>query len=148
MTAPSTNTDLSIRLQIIHDSQTQTILVPWAGQNVQQILEDAYNRTQNHATFSFGLEFFGTYQNEQQGGPLGYLVTMVDGIYDLPPQQVYWELLIDGQSASKGIGSTYPPAGSTVTLQNIPYSEDAHRGTVLEKKHRVYMARINRSRAS
>lgn len=141
MRVSSWNSDLFLTLQIMHDSQTQTIMVPWEGQNAQQVLEGTYNQIRDHGTFSFGVKFFGTYQNDQQGGPLGYFVNMVNGIYDLPAEHVYWELLIDGKPASKGIDSTYPAAGATVTLRQTPYSEVTHRNTALEKKHRAYVAR-------
>ncbi len=99
--------------------------------NVQQLLEAAYNQVHDASEFMYGLEFFGSYQPE----PLGYMVTMVDGVSDLPNEAVYWALLVNGQYSQFGIDLTILQDGDVVTLNNESYVPATHTGTHLQAKH-------------
>jgi len=108
------------------------VIVPWSqGMNVQQLLESAYNQVQDASRFAYGLQFFGSYQAE----PLGYMVTMVDGVSDLPSEAVYWALLVNDQYSQFGIDLTILQDGHVVTLNNESYVPSTHAGTHLQAKH-------------
>jgi hypothetical protein len=116
------------------------IVVPWqSGMNVQTALEAAYNQIQNSKTFSFASQFFGTYQGPPYG-PLGYMVIMLNGTYDLPNQGQYWALLVNGVYASKGIDLLPLNAGDNVEFVNEPYSAATHANTAVELRHNIHHA--------
>jgi hypothetical protein len=112
------------------------IPVPWIGPtNVQRVMEAAYNQVQSRSpgAFTFALEYFGTFQ----AYPLGYMVVMVDGAYDLPDERIFWALKINGAYASRGIDYTHVSDGDLVTLSNEVYSSEAHAGTHVEARLQV-----------
>ena len=116
------------------------IAVPWQpNMNVQTALEAAYNQIQDSKTFSFAVEFFGTYQGPPYG-PLGYMVIMLNGTFDLPSQGQYWAILVNGVYASKGIDLTPLGAGDQVQFVNEPYSTAKHAGTAVEARHKIHQA--------
>src|SRR5260370_4289357 len=91
------------------------VIVPWSqGMNVQQLLESAYNQVQDASRFAYGLQFFGSYQAE----PLGYMVTMVDGVSDLPSEAAYLALLVHHQYSQFRIDLTILQDAPVVTLNN------------------------------
>src|SRR5258708_28622607 len=105
------------------------VIVPWSeGMNVQQLLESAYNQVQDASRFAYGLQFFGSYQAE----PLGYMVTMVDGVSDLPSEAVYWALLVNDQYSQFGIDLTILQDGDAVPLKNESYVPSTTRGAHLQ----------------
>jgi hypothetical protein len=113
------------------------ILVPWQPKmNVQTALEAAYNQIQDSNTFSFAIEFFGTYQGPPYG-PLGYMVIMLNGTFDLPNQGQYWAMLVNGVYASTGIDLTPLTAGDQVQFVNEPYSKVKHASTAIELRHKT-----------
>jgi len=113
------------------------ISVPWTqNMNVQDALESAYNVIQNSADFSFAIQFFGTFQ----GSPLGYMVIMMNGDYDLPGTGEYWALLVNGIYASKGIDYTVLNPGDTVSFINEPYADTKHQNTAVAIKHWHYVS--------
>lgn len=116
------------------------IEVPWyEDMNVQDALEDAYDKTEDAIKFSFALEYFGVYQGAPYG-PLGYMVIMLDGTFDLPGEGMYWALLINGNYATKGIDSTFLSPGDKVAFVNEPYSDEKHKDTAVGLKHRYRLA--------
>jgi hypothetical protein len=113
------------------------IVVPWQlNMEVQSALEAAYNQIQNSKTFSFATQFFGTYQTPPNG-PLGYMVIMLNGNYDLPNQGKYWALLVNGIYASAGIDLTFLDPGDKVEFVNEPYAAK-HTGTAVEFRHKIH----------
>lgn len=80
-------------------------------------MEAAVNHVGNSSILTFGAQYYGSFQPE----PLGYLVNMLNGIYDAPNSGAYWELLYNGDPASTGIDFVYPADGSTVTLKQTLY---------------------------
>lgn len=116
------------------------ISIPWTrGMNAQDALEAAYNQVKNSSQFSFATQFFGTYQSPPNG-PLGYMVIMMNGTYDLPGQKKYWAFYLNGQLAMKGIDYTTLKPSDSIAFVNTPYDESMHSNSHLEAKHRHYMA--------
>jgi Domain of unknown function (DUF4430) len=112
------------------------INVPWQpNMNVQTALEAAYNLIQDSTKFSFAIEFFGTYQGPPYG-PLGYMVIMLNGTFDLPNQGKYWALLVNGKYATKGIDLTPLSPGDQVQFFNEPYSAQKHVNSAVEHRHK------------
>jgi Domain of unknown function (DUF4430) len=130
---------MSVSIDINHSGNL--IYVDWHPDlTVHQALQEAYNQIQNHALFSFAIDYYGTYQSP----PYGYFVVMVDGTYDLPDQGRYWALLVNGVYATRGIDYVELNDGDAVQLNNVPYSEEEHRGTTVEIKHKAYLASVKR----
>ena len=77
--------------------------VPWhSGMNGQDALEAMWNQIHpSSPTFTFALQYYGALTKP----PLGYLVLMIDGVYDQlqSPPYSYWELLYNGQPSTLGI---------------------------------------------
>ena len=118
-------------------SDAQPIEVPWnPGMNVQQALEATYNRVENANVFSFAIEFFGTYQSLPYG-PLGYMVVMLNGTYDLPDQSQYWALYINNIPATKGVDNSFLNSGDSVLFLNEPYSEQKHSKSAVALRHKI-----------
>ena len=116
------------------------ITIPWTREmNAQGALETAYNRVQNSTKFSFALQFFGTYQGPPFG-PLGYMVIMLNGTYDLSNGSVYWAFYLNGALAQKGIDYTVFNPGDAIRFTYEVYDEKKHGGTHMEVKHRHYAA--------
>jgi hypothetical protein len=112
------------------------IPVPWAGpMTVQRVMEAAYNRVQSRSpgSFTFALEYFGTYQ----AYPLGYMVVMVDGVFDMPDERTFWALKINGTYASRGLDYTHVTDGDVITLTNEAYDSEVHAGTHVEARLQV-----------
>ena len=98
------------------------VSVNWyPGMNVQNALELAYNEVQ------FGLQFYGY--------NLGYMVVMVNGTYDSSKSGYYWEFYYNGKSSNSGIDSTMLNDGDSISFDNVCYSPETHKGTLLEIKH-------------
>ncbi len=107
------------------------------GDNVQNILEKAANTAESTSIFTFGAQYYGTYQSS----PLGYLVNMFNSIYDSPESHNYWDFSYNGSQATQGIDYVLPADDSTIAFQQQHYEEKLHEGTVLEHKHRHHLAR-------
>jgi hypothetical protein len=117
------------------------ISVPWQPKmTAQNSLEAAYNQIQDSSQFSFALQYYGTYQGPPYG-PLGYLVIMLNGTYDLPAQSQYWEIYYNGQPASKGIDDLILNPGDKLTFLNEAYVEAKHAGTTVGAKQRLHHGR-------
>ncbi|MEM6685213.1 MAG: DUF4430 domain-containing protein [Bacteroidota bacterium] len=105
-------------------SEKKPITVDWfPGMNAQNALELAYK------DISFGAKFYGY--------NLGYMVVMINGVYDAPDSGYYWEFFYNGDSADAGIDATRLNDGDTISFKNTPYDEHTHKGTLLEAKHKV-----------
>ncbi len=116
------------------------IVIPWtSGMSAHAALETAYNQIQNSAKFSFAVQFYGTYQGPPYG-PLGYMVIMLNGTYDLPNENTYWAFYLNGVPAEKGIDYTLLNSGDAIGFTSELYNEEKHRGTHMEIKHRHYAA--------
>lgn len=98
--------------------------VPWSsGMSVQTVLEKAYTQGTG---YSYLLQYFGP--------QLGYEVMALDGIAAMQGADVsfYWQLLVNGISASQGIDSTFPNDGDSLTFNYSVYNPVHHVGTRLE----------------
>jgi len=133
---------LSVSITVGTDSP---ISVPWQpDMTAQKALEAAYNKIQDSSQFSFALQYYGTYQGPPYG-PLGYLVIMLSGTYDLPAEAKYWEIYYKGQPATKGVDYLFLNPGDNLTFVNEAYSEAKHAGTTVGAKHRLHHGRARQS---
>lgn len=118
--------------------------IPWQSNlNVHKALEIAYNQVQNHSIFSFAIDFYGTSQQV----PYGYFVIMMNNIYDLPGQRIYWALTVNGSYSQRGIDYTYLNDGDVIQFANTTYNAEEHKGTDIEIKHFAYLALIETASA-
>lgn len=100
----------------------QPVSVKWhLGMNAQQALEEAYSKVE------FGVIYYGNY--------LGYMVVIINKIYDNPDSKKYWEFLHNNKSSTKGIDSTILNDKDSISFNNVKYDEKIHKGTLLEIKH-------------
>jgi hypothetical protein len=70
--------------------------------NGQNALEAMWNQIHpSSPAFTFALQYYGALTTP----PLGYLVLMIDGLFDQlqSPPYSYWELLYNGQPSTLGI---------------------------------------------
>jgi Domain of unknown function (DUF4430) len=131
--------NMSVSIEI--NNSGTLIYIDWHPRlTVHQALQKSYNQIQNHVIFSFAIDYHGTYQSP----PYGYFVVMVDGTCDLPDARRYWALLVNGAYATRGIDYIELNDGDAAQLNNVPYSEEEHRGTTVEIKHNAYVASLKR----
>ncbi len=121
-------------------NQNAPIVVPWQnGMTAQDALEAAYNQIQNHQQFSFALDYYGSFSSGGNG-PLGYLVVMVNGVYDIPNDGLYWAFLVNGAYAAAGIDYTVLNDGDVIAFVNAPYAEGLHGKSPVAAKVRRFQA--------
>lgn len=126
---------LTVTLEVIGGP---SIEVPWkSGMTAQNALEAAYDQINSSATFTYALQFFGS--------QLGYLVFMINETYDSFISSAepfyYWEFLVNGQPATKGIDNTILSADDTVQFSFEQYIPAKHKGSLLETK-RAFQGRV------
>src|SRR5688500_5172520 len=95
------------------DDNSKIIQIPWrADMNVQEALETAYDQEKAAGRkFSFALQYFGSFNGEY----LGYLVVMIDEIYDNPiDTNDYWLFKVNGNPAPVGIDSWMVNVGDVI----------------------------------
>jgi len=98
------------------------VSVNWySGMNAQQALEEAF------PNIHFGVTYYGNVY--------GYMVVMINGVYDAPSSQMYWEFFYNGNSSNLGIDSVILNDGDSISFSNVPYSEEKHKGSLVEHKH-------------
>lgn len=110
------------------------VAVPWFnGMNAQQALEGAYNLLNNGHQFTFALQYYGS--------QLGYLVVMVNETYDSfmssAAPYFYWEFIVNGHPAQKGIDSTILNAGDAIAFAYEMYVAEKHVASTLAAKHQI-----------
>lgn len=110
-----------------------TVSVAWTqNMTAQQALEAAYNEINSSAIFTYALQFYGT--------RLGYLVVMINETHDSFISSAapffYWQFLLNGQPAGKGIDSTILNAADTIKFTFEQYDLAKHKGSSVEAKHR------------
>lgn len=112
-----------------------TIRVPWSkGMNAQQALERAYN-DQNPGAFTYALQYYGA--------KVGYFVIMINETYDsfissggeLASPFFYWEFLVNGKHAAKGIDNTILKANDIIRFSLEMYVPEKHGESSLRVKH-------------
>lgn len=86
--------------------------------NVQEALETAYEQEKKSGRqFEFGLQYFG-YSGEEY---LGYLIIMIDKIYDNPNNpNDYWLFYVNGNLREVGIDSYMANAGDIIEFDYLP----------------------------
>lgn len=112
-----------------------TIRAPWTeGMNAQQALERAYS-VQNPGAFTYALQYYGD--------QVGYLVIMINETYDsfissggeLASPFFYWEFLVNGKHAAKGIDNTILEADDIIRFSLEMYVPETHGESSLRVKH-------------
>lgn len=111
-----------------------TIEVPWIkAMTGQQVLEAAYDDQTQPGSFNYGIQYYGA--------ALGYLVVMVNETHDSYVSTAqpffYWEFLVNGVPASKGIDTIILSPGDRMTFRFELYLPEKHRGSTLEAKFRA-----------
>jgi len=108
-----------------------SIDVEWfQDMNTQQALEGAFNQQSSSDAFSFAIQYYGS--------SLGYLVIMIDNIYETNSSPIfYWEFYLNGNASVNGIDSTTLNASDKVTFTYEEYSEDKHKNTTVGVKHKL-----------
>lgn len=120
----------SVKVEVVDGPSSK---VAWT-QNLtaQQALEAAYNKINSSATFTYAIQYYGT--------QLWYLVVMINETYDSFISSAapffYWEFLLNGRPAKKGIDSTILNANDTIEFSFQRYDPAKHKGSSLEAKHR------------
>lgn len=99
------------------------IQIPWrTDMNVQEALETAYDQEKNAGRlFDFALQYFGYFEQEY----LGYLVVMIDKIYDNPNNpNDYWLFFVNGNLPQVGIDSYMVNVGDIIEFDYLPLAEE------------------------
>lgn len=97
----------------------KTIQIPWhADMNVQEALETALDQEKKAGRdFNFALQYFGYFKDEY----LGYLVIMIDNIFDNPSDaKDYWLFKVNGNLAPVGIDSWMVNTGDLIEFDYKP----------------------------
>lgn len=115
-----------------------SIDVTWfSGMNAQQAMEGAFNQQSKSDNFTYAIQYFGT--------SLGYLVVMIDEIYETSTAPYfYWEFFVNGKASMLGIDSVTLESGDTVTFTYETYDEIKHKDTTVGAKNSFYMRSIIR----
>ena len=105
--------------------------VEWTqGMNAQNALELAEDKLKEE--FIYSIEYYGT--------RLGYLVNMINETYDTfksnSKPYFYWEFLVDGIPASKGIDQAELNNGAEVTFTFTSYDQAASSNLTNAKHER------------
>ncbi len=113
-------------VKVIHGP---TINISWtSGMNAQQAIEEAY--TKEHTKFNCSLQFYGT---------LGYLVSMINETYDsyvrTADPYYYWEFMINGTPAPKGIDQTILNDNDIISFEFQLYTKHLDSKSTIHKKH-------------
>lgn len=110
-----------------------TVTVPWAsGMNVENALQWAYSNQPD--TVLYATQYFGPI--------MGNLIIMINETYESFPASAkyvpfyYWELLVNGVPASKGIDNTFLQDDDVITFSFIPYTESHAAESTVHAKHR------------
>jgi hypothetical protein len=118
----------------VHVVGGPNVSVPFAaGVNAQQALEAAYEALSKRAALTYALQYFG--------GTLGYLVIMINETYEsfVSPAHrqpfYFWEFLVNGTPAQKGIDQTILNAGDTITFELKAYTPAIPAGSTLHAKY-------------
>ncbi|SMO35914.1 DUF4430 domain-containing protein [Solitalea koreensis] len=108
--------------------------VPWTNNmNGQQALERAYDIDQLEGSdFSFGLQYFGH--------KLGYMVFMLDGIYDdVENKKNFWVLIVNDKVSDQGIDSVILNPDDEMKFDYQSYATDTQAHFLMIEKYRTYM---------
>ncbi len=114
-----------------------SIAVPWfQNMNAQQALEGAYNQVNNSGLFTYALQYYGS--------DLGYFVVMVNETYDSfissSAPFFYWQFLVNGSPATKGIDGVTLNAGDSIAFGFEMYVPVVHKSTTVGKKHEFQLS--------
>lgn len=120
--------DNSITVEVVNGPSA---IIPWAANmNAQQAIEAAYAKIGDSKQFTYALQYYGA--------EFGYLVLMINGTYDTSGSfshpYFYWDFLVNGQSAGKGIDGTILNAGDVVSFRYDLFSPVTHAGSTLQAK--------------
>ena len=111
----------------------RVLQVPWTSEmNGQQALERAYDIDQLEGSdFTFAIQYFGH--------KVGYMVVMLDGIYDdTENKKNYWALIVNDKVSNLGIDAVMLNPDDEMKFDYQSYNAEIHIYTLMEEKHRVY----------
>lgn len=100
-----------------------------------EAMESAFDVINQSKQFTFALQYFGP--------ELGYLVVMINETYDsfiskggdAAEPFFYWEFLVNGNRADKGVNHTVLARGDAVEFEFEMYVPEEHRNSLLSAKH-------------
>lgn len=124
-----------VTINIANDKKT--IKIDWKpDMNIQNMLEIAYDQEKKSGReFSFAFQYFGYYGEDY----LGYLVIMIDKIYDNPNNpNDYWLYRVNGVTAQVGIDNYMVNAGDLIEFDYIPITSSAQDNFLHKVKHEFY----------
>lgn len=113
------------------------IEVPWLnGMTAVQAMRAAIDQTQDQQVFTYSLQYFS--------GGLGDMVVMINQTYDTIGSKespyYYWDILVNGQPAQKGVDTLVLNQGDELKFQFAVYQADA-ASAVVQMKHKVLSRR-------
>ena len=109
-----------------------SVSVPWfENMNAQDALEGAFNVINNSSTFTFAIQYYGN--------SLGYLVTMIDNLYESSSPSdnpyFYWEFFLNNAPSMQGIDNVLLQQNDVVKFTYEQYNAAKHTTTTVGKKH-------------
>jgi Domain of unknown function (DUF4430) len=123
-----------ITLKITGNPQTYTI--DWTpGLDIQSALEMFFYTY--HGTgdkFDYAVQYYGYGTDEY----LGYMIIMVDDLFQNIQTAEYWFVSVNNQPVSVGIDSYVLSPGATLGLNYQKYDPGAHQNTHVEAIHNYY----------
>lgn len=113
-----------------------TVIVPWtSGMNAQQAMENAFNVQSPAGEFTYALQYYGS--------QLGYLVVMINETYDSFMSSAdpffFWEFLVNGTPAQRGIDNTILKNGDMITFEFQIYNPKTHISSTVGAKYKSRM---------
>lgn len=108
-----------------------SVAVPWyKDMTAQDAMEAAYVAIGDPKSFTYALQFFGTY---------GYLVVMINDTYETfsssAAPNYFWEFLVNGFASSKGIDDTFLNPGDVILFELQAYVAGTHAATTVGVKY-------------
>ena len=116
---------------------SKSISIQWRpDMNVQEALEKAYDQEkQAGRAFDFALQYFGYFGEEY----LGYLLVMIDKIYDNPRDpNDYWLFYVNGNLAQVGIDSYMVNSGDIIEFDYLPLTAELAESLQHKTKKEFY----------
>ena len=116
---------------------SKTIEIPWRqDMNIQEALETAYDQEKKAGRqFDFAIQYYGYFGQDY----LGYLVVMIDKIYDSPNDpNDYWLFYVNGDLAQVGIDNYMVNAGDLIEFDYLPLASATADNILQKAKHEFY----------
>ncbi|MBY0536615.1 MAG: DUF4430 domain-containing protein [Chitinophagaceae bacterium] len=120
--------------------KSKEIEIPWrTDMNIQEALEIAYDQEKKAGRqFDFAVQYFGYFGQDY----LGYLVVMIDKIYDNPNEpNDYWLFYVNGNLAQVGIDSYMANVGDVIEFDFLPLTSFLSDSSQLKTKKNFYSSK-------